>query len=250
MYKYKCTAEANADKEAFYSVVGELKKLYPELSEDNNVPSDNEFLRREFVQGKKRVMVLYSFSERSVTVFSKEWLGKFYEDREAAEGRFPEYSAVSTGTMWKISGGFFAGSALAAFFFYFIFLASFYGSEKIILITILALTAIYTVSGIIIRRSVEIPLLKLIFYQAGGFITVIAGVIALNVLVFELFFYINIDFIWIIAFPFLTYSTSFAMVFLPALELSLLLQAVIGLIMKKIHSSEADAEENIAENNE
>ena len=96
MYKYKCIAASNADKEDFYGVIGGLKGLYPEMTEDNITPSDNEFLRREFWLRQNRVMVQYSFSERSVTVFSEVWLGKFYEDREVLEGRFKPTSPKSS----------------------------------------------------------------------------------------------------------------------------------------------------------
>lgn len=48
MYKYKCVAAANADEEDLYGVINKLKGLYPEIVENNNVPSDSEFLRRKF----------------------------------------------------------------------------------------------------------------------------------------------------------------------------------------------------------
>lgn len=249
MYKYKCAAEANADKEAFYGVVGGLKGLYPEMLEINNVPSDNEFLRREFVQGKNRVMVQYSFSERSVTVFSEEWLGKFYENRYVTEGRFYTYSYASTGTMWQISGIFFAVMIAASVIFYFLFSwAWYYDYEKNIIAVILVSAAVYTVSGIFIRRRVEIPLIKLIFCQAGGFITVGLGIFEANFLLLSMFF--SIYFLFSAAELIFVFFYCFLLVFFPALEISFLIQAVIEPVIKKLRSSKAAAEENLEMNND
>lgn len=206
MYKYKCIVEANADKEAFYGVIGGLKALYPEMFENSNAPSDNDFLRREFLQKKNRVLVQYSFSERSVTVFSEDWLGKFYEDREVAEGRFYTYSAMSTGVMWKLSGIFFAIMIAASFVVSLIVINS-WDYEKNIIITILLSAAVYTISGIIIRRRVDVPLINLFFCQLGGFITVGVGIFTANILLLALLF--NIYFLMSIAGLILTFAVCF-----------------------------------------
>lgn len=164
-----------------------------------------------------------------------------------------KYNTVSTGTMCKLSGGFFAGEILFTIIFYFVFYNSW---EKIALVMILILAAVYTVSGIIIRRFIEIPLLKLIFYQSGGFINLIAVIVTLNALAFDMINYYSvkadffIDFSEIIIEFVGGYSMCFAVFCLPALEISLLLQAIIGFAMKKTQLSKAAAEENIAENNE
>ncbi len=245
MYRYKCAAAQNADKEDFYGVIGGLKALYPNMIENNNAPSDSEFLRREFWHGEKRVMVQYSFSERSVTVFSEDWLGKFYEDREVLEGRFrPTASAYTNGTMWAVSGVFFAVMAVTSFFG---FSSIFFGNVSILAVLILA--AVYTVSGIIIRRRVEVPLLKLAFWQAGGFITVIIGLILSNA--FLLADYLpSFNIIGLIFTLAMGYIICWFMFCLPALEISYLIQAVIGLIMKKINSPKTAAIENTAENDD
>lgn len=249
MYKYIFTAAVNADKENFYSVVNELKEMYPEMAEDNNAPSDSKFLRREFYCGQKRVMVQYSFSERSVTVFSEDWLGKFYENKEVSEGRFSVRSESSTGAMWAISGIFFAATAIVSFFTTHLI---FYASNNAMRIALLVLAAIYTVSGILIRRSIDIPLLKLAFCQAGGFISVIIGLIALNVYLLDVYLPIHIfSFIAGAAAIAMLYLMALALIFLPALEISFIIQAVIVLIMKKIYPTKtvanASAKEDIAE---
>ena len=253
MYKYKCIAASNADKEDFYGVIGGLKGLYPEMTEDNITPSDNEFLRREFWLRQNRVMVQYSFSERSVTVFSEVWLGKFYEDREVLEGRFkPTSPKSSNGTMWAISGVFFGVAAVISFFG---FSSIFYSSENTMLIIILVLAAAYTVSGILIRRRVDVPLMKLTFWQAGGFLTVIIGLILPNIYLLSICFPMHfLSIIYLLAAIATGYLSCWFFLCVPALEISFLIQAIVGLVMKKVHSSktvtETVTEENIAEENE
>ncbi|MCM1330580.1 MAG: hypothetical protein NC253_14210 [Ruminococcus sp.] len=243
MYKYKCLAAKNADKADFYRVTDELKALYPNMTANEDIPSDREFLRRKFWQGEKIVTVQYSFSERTVTVFSEEWLGKFYEDKEVAEGRFiPKKSTPSNGTMWIFSGVFFAVTAVLFFIIDNIL------DDYFSIIATLILAAVYTMSGINIRRRVDVPLLKLAFWQAGGYITVIMMLIFSNELLLNEFFSFYIfDSVMYSLYKYILYWFVFC---LPALEISCLIQAVIGLIMKKINSPKTAATENIAENNE
>lgn len=160
-----------------------------------------------------------------------------------------EQSAVSksfNGTMWAISGGFFAVIAVISFCGY-ISIINFY--ENVMLIIILILAAVYTVSGIIIRRRVKVSLLKLTFWQAGGFITVIIGLILSNIFLFAIYLPMDnsgiIYWAWEFAFG---YALCWLVLCLPALEISLVIQAVIGIILKKVHSSKTATEENIAEN--
>lgn len=161
-----------------------------------------------------------------------------------------EKSAVSKSfnrTMWAISGGFFALIAVISFGEYRSIVDSGGGSILVVLI----LAAVYTVSGMIIRRRVEVPLLKLTFWKAGGFITVIIGLIISNIFLFAI--YLPMDYsgiiYWAWEFAF-GYVLCWLVLCLPALEISLVIQAVIGLIMKKINSSKTAAMENTAENDD
>ena len=151
-----------------------------------------------------------------------------------------KYSTVSTGTMWKLSGGFFAVTLVVTFIFYLNF-------EVLGTAAVLVAAAVYIVSGIIIGRHIEIPMLKLIFCQSGGYITVGLLLVTANLLVFNYFF--NIFCVSI--FPWITeiclsYLNCWILICFPALEISLLIQAII----KKAGSSKAVSEENIAEINE
>lgn len=159
-----------------------------------------------------------------------------------------ERSAVSKSfnrTMWAISGGFFAVIAVISFCGY-SSIINFY--ENVMLIIILILAAAYTISGIIIRQRVDVPLLKLTFWQAGGFITVIIGLILSNIFLLAVYLTMGnsgiIYWVWEFAF---SYALCWLVLCLPALEISLVIQAVIGIIVKKIHSSKTVTDENITE---
>lgn len=174
MYKYKCVAAANADEEDLYGVINKLKGLYPEIVENNNVPSDNEFLRRKFWQGQKRIMVQYSFSERSVTVFSEDWLEKFYEDREVTEGRFKPIASMSANIKFTI----ILSIIFAALNFSSLLLIAGIVEFRLWIIYS-ALSVIYIISAFIIKSKREISELKILFIQFGGYITIAVLLIAL-----------------------------------------------------------------------
>lgn len=174
MYKYKCVAAANADEEDLYGVINKLKGLYPEIVENNNVPSDNEFPRRKFWQGQKRIMVQYSFSERSVTVFSEDWLEKFYEDREVTEGRFKPIASMSANIKFTI----ILSIIFAALNFSSLLLIAGIVEFRLLIIYS-ALSVIYIISAFIIKSKREISELKILFIQFGGYITIAVLPIAL-----------------------------------------------------------------------
>lgn len=174
MYKYKCVAAANADEEDLYGVINKLKGLYPEIVENNNVPSDNEFLRRKFWQGQKRIMVQYSFSERSVTVFSEDWLEKFYEDREVTEGRFKPIASMSANIKFTIILSIIFD---ALNFSSLLLIAGIVEFRLWIIYS--ALSVIYIISAFIIKSKREISELKILFIQFGGYITIAVLLIAL-----------------------------------------------------------------------
>lgn len=172
MYKYKCAAAADADREAFHGVAGGLKALYPELVETDSALSDGEFLRKEFWHGPNRVMVQYSFSERSVTVFSEDWLYRFYEGREVAEGRFEPIAPKSSKKFTIISSVIFAALNFGSL----LLIAGIVEFRLWIIYSSLA--AVYIISAFIIKSKREIGEFKLLFIQFGGFITVAASIIA------------------------------------------------------------------------
>lgn len=173
-YQYKCVAAADSDEEDLYGVINKLKELYPEIVENNNAPSDSEFLRKKFWQGQKRVMVQYSFSERSVTVFSEDWLEKFYEDREVTEGRFKPIASMSANIKFTI----ILSIIFAALNFSSLLLIAGIVEFRLWIIYS-ALSVIYIISAFIIKSKREISELKILFIQFGGYITIAVLPIAL-----------------------------------------------------------------------
>ncbi len=232
MYRYKCTAAVNADKQDFYDVKEQLQALYPELTENVGTRSDNEFLRREFSLGESRIMLEYCFSERSVTVYSEKRLEKYYEGRQITEGQFPLHGKATKGTMWAVSGVYSVVMAVVTI------IAVIINSHEMASYLIIILAAAYTFSGFIIRQRKGIPLLKLIFCQAGGFISVCSMIVLANLVVLSIYLpYMWSVWLYLPALPLLMYAGVFLSIFFPALEISFLLQVAAVFIMKKRYSS-------------
>ncbi len=219
MYRYKYTAIENGSKQDFYNVMEELKALYPELTENVGKRPYRKFLQREFVIGENHIVVRYSFSEQSVTVCSEERLEKYYGEREVKEGQFSACGKTGARTMWTVSVIYFAVMALLSFGFLL------FGINMSAVRLILA--AVYTLSGIIIRRLTNMNFPKLILCQAVGFVTAFAGFMLMLTFAFGFSF---LDFLTFLVFELLH-------LFLPVLAISLLLQGVTELIIKKIHNT-------------
>ena len=97
--------------------------------------------------------------------------------------------------------------------------------------------------------------MKLTFWQAGGFLTLIIGLILSNVYLLEIYFPMHfISIFYLLAAITIGYLSCWFFLCVPALEISFLIQLIIGLVMKKVHSSKTVAEtvteENFSEENE
>jgi len=241
MYRYKCTAVENGGKQDFYDVMEELKELYSEMTENVGKRPHRKFLQREFVIGENRVAVRYSFSEQSVTVYSENWLEKFYEEREVETGRFPMRGTAGAGTIWAVSGVYFVLMVLLIFAFAMVDPDIL--DTEMSLVPILILAAVYTLSGIIIRRLTDMNFPKLIFCQAVGFVTAFAVFICIVTFAFGSSF---LDFL-VGLLVFVGLVSLLLHLFLPAFVISLLLQGVTELIIKKIYGSKKVKGEDMTE---
>ncbi len=239
MYRYKCTAVENGSKQDFYDVIGQLKSLYPELAEDTKVRSDKEFLRRSFVRIQSRVTVQYSYSEQSVTVYSEESLEKYYGERKVEEGQFSVHMTAGAGMVLAVSGIYFVLMVLLIFAFAMVDPDIL--DTEVPVVPILILAAVYTLSGIIIRRLTDMNFPKLIFCQAVGFVTAFAVFICIVDFAFGSSF---LDFL-LGLFAFVGLVFLLLHLFLPAFVISLLLQGVTELIIKKIYGSKTVKGEDI-----
>ncbi len=239
MYRYKCTAVENGGKQDFYDVTEELKALYPELAESVGKRPHRKFLQREFVIGENRVAVRYSFSEQSVTVYSENWLEKFYEEREVENGQFSVHMTAGAGMVLAVSGIYFVLMVLLIFAFAMVDPDIL--DTEVPVVPILILAAVYTLSGIIIRRLTDMNFPKLIFCQAVGFVTAFAVFICIVDFAFGSSF---LDFL-LGLFAFVGLVFLLLHLFLPAFVISLLLQGVTELIIKKIYGSKTVKGEDI-----
>ncbi len=228
MYRYKCTVAVNAGKQDFYAVTEELKALYPELTESVGKRPHRKFLQREFVIGENHVAVRYSFSKQSVTVYSEERLEKYYGERKVEEGQFSACGKTGAGTIWAVSGIYFAIIALLIFTIFMI--------TDIPIDPIFILAVVNTLAGIFIRRLTGMSFPKRVLCQAIGFVTAFA------VLMLIYTFGNWGDFLFVL----LVFGSFFLLrIFLPAFVISLLLQGVTELIIKKIYSSKKVKRENM-----
>lgn len=232
MYSYKCTAAENAGKQVFYAVTEELKALYPELTENVGKRPHRNFLRREFVMGENHVAVQYSFSKRTVTVYSEERLEKYYGERKVEDGQFLAYGKTGAGTIWTVSGIYCA--IIALLFFAILMIEPDILDTDMPVVPILILAAVNTLAGIIIRRLTDMSFPNRILCLAVGFITALVLIAGFSSVGFLL------GFLFVLVF----FLPSF---FLPAFVISLLLQGIAELIIKKIRSSKTAKGEDMTE---
>ncbi len=241
MYRYKCTAVENGGKQDFYDVTEELKVLYPELTENVGKRPDRKFLQREFVMGENHVAVRYSFSKQSVTVYSEERLEKYYGERKVEEGQFSASGKTGAGTIWAVSGIYFAIIALLIFTIFMIEPDTF--DTDIPIVPILILAVVNTLAGIFIRRLTGMSFPKRILCLAVGFVTAFAVLICIVNLAFgPSFLDFLVGLLVLVGLVFLLLH-----LFLPAFVISLLLQGVTELIIKKIYGSKTAKGEDMTE---
>jgi len=233
MYRYKCTAAENAGKQVFYAVTEELKALYPELTENVGKRPYRKFLQREFVMGENHVAVRYSFSKQTVTVYSEERLEKYYGERKVEEGQFSPCGKTGAGTIWAVSGIYFAIIALLIFTIFMIEPDTF--DTDIPIVPILILAVVNTLAGIFIRRLTDMSFPNRILCQTVGLVTAFAVLILIVGFSLREFLF---GFLFVLVF----FLPSF---FLPAFVMSLLLQGIAELIIKKIYGSKTAKGEDI-----
>ena len=109
-----------------------------------------------------------------MTVFSEDWLEKFYEDREVTEGRFKPIASMSANIKFTI----ILSIIFAALNFSSLLLIAGIVEFRLWIIYS-ALSVIYIISAFIIKSKREISELKILFIQFGGYITIAVLPIAL-----------------------------------------------------------------------
>jgi len=225
MYRYKYAVAMNADKQAFYDAAEEIRKAYPYCEElpDNSVYNDT--IRKYFSvreQGKnKEVCVMLEKDCGRITVSSDKYLSAYFSgkkiDRISAE-------SISSRTEAAISAVFVIVSVISAGTA-FIFQCPYNIAANAVICAVLS--AVYTASGIFIKLWYNLPELKLIFLQTGGFLLI--GPAALGALVLLLR---GADLLAFVC------AFEFCISVLPALAASMIIRQIISAVINKLNKKE------------
>lgn len=168
MYRYMCYVSENADKKVFYDTVAEIKKLYPECTEDTSEIFDRTEMGQVLLipdeQGNTaKICIKKEYKTNQVFVMSETYLSKYYEDKQVGNIFIHSENSISKGIPFVII------NLIAAF-------AGFYlGKGKVEItftdiIIALILSAVYIFSSLFIKNKPDISLPKILFIQSGGYL--------------------------------------------------------------------------------
>ena len=172
MYQYMCVVSENADKNAFYDTISEIKKLYP----DHTVSQYEGYEGIEMGRvlnisprpGKKAsVCIKYEYNKMRVTVLSEVYLSKYFEDKKVDEVFLPISDNSEKIPETALSFCFLIVNIIVSL------IALRYVRERganIILSVMLA--AIYFATAYKIKSDQDIPLFRIIAMQFGGYFTI------------------------------------------------------------------------------
>ena len=90
MYKYRCAVSENADKEAFYAVISEIKALYHNCKEYPSAGSEKNVLGQVLCDedrygDKTKIFVNYEYDKKCVVVMSEKYLSEYYDGKAVEE---------------------------------------------------------------------------------------------------------------------------------------------------------------------
>lgn len=176
MYRYMCTAVENASKDDFYSTVEALKKIYPDCKEDSSANFGNEAVGRVLIVsdgGENRICIRYEYETKKVTVMSERKID-FFKGKKVEEIRIMGVNSPNWLFCFLASLGFLAVNIVAAIVGAFSYVKS---VSHIFLLVIAVLTALYTVTSVVIRSKHDITILGTAVIQIGGVKTIAASII-------------------------------------------------------------------------
>lgn len=176
MYRYMYTAVENARKDDFYSTVEALKKIYPECKEDSSANFGNEVVGRVLIVsdggGESKICIRYEYETKKVAVISERKID-FFKGKKVEEIRVMGVNSPNWLFCFFASLGFLAVNIVAAIFA----LALFGISAALEFVVIAVLTAMYTVTSVVIRSKHDISILGMAVIQIGGVKTIAASII-------------------------------------------------------------------------
>lgn len=207
MYRYMCYVPENADKNAFYDTISEIKKLYPDCTEFSYSNGTGQVLEVHDEQGKTaRICITKEYDIGQISVMSETYLSKYYEDKQVSNIFIYSGNSISTGTGIILSIPFIIIDLIACF------AGLCFGKPEIAftdVIIALILSAVYIFSSLLIKIKLDISLLKILFIQSGGYLVwvtltvgfilaIISGSLGAVFVIFFEMFYLRIVFIAII----------------------------------------------------
>ena len=177
--RFRCIVEENADRDAFFRVLGELERLYPEVVIELPVLESENVLIKKFAVMEngfvKMIRISWVSIEGSVIVESDEYLKAFYDgksvERIKEKKELPKNfkQLILFGTLFTVFNAVCCAAAWLLF-----------GTDMLFLRLMLAqvlLTIVYTVFGKIKMEKNVFPLRQVWFVCFGGY-TAIAALIA------------------------------------------------------------------------
>ena len=175
MYKYMCYVSENGDKKVFYDTISEIKKLYPECTEDTSEIFDRTEMGQVLLipdeQGNTaKICIKKEYETNKVFVMSETYLSKYYEDKRVSNIFIHSGGSVSKGKEIILSIPFVIINLIAAFAGYCL------GKVEITftdIIIALILSAVYIFSSFFIKNKLGISPPKILFIQSGGYLALI-----------------------------------------------------------------------------
>lgn len=172
MYRYICYASESADKKVFYDTISEIKKLYPDCTEDTSEIFDRTEMGQVLLipdeQGNTaKICIKKEYETNKVFVMSETYISKYYEDKQVSNIFIHSGGSISKGTEIISSIPFVIINLIAAFAGYCL------GKVKITftdIIIALILSAVYIFSSFFIKNKLDISLPKILFIQSGGYL--------------------------------------------------------------------------------
>lgn len=163
MYKYQCVVSENAEKDAFYNVVSEIKGLYHNCKEIPNAEFGKNVLGQvlgdeDQYGDRTKIFVKYEYDKRRIVVMSEKYLSKYYDGRTVEE--------VSVRSEGMSDAAFEAASSIAFIIVNFVSSLLFL-LNKLSFIVPVILAVLYVIYAFYTKREMDISYINIMKIQLG-----------------------------------------------------------------------------------
>lgn len=163
MYRYLYEITDSADKNTFYDTVAEIKKLYPDCTEDTSEVFDRtemgQILNITDQHGDEaKICIKYEYNKKRIAVMSEIYLFKYYEGKKVDEVFL--YSGNRPGRAFGIISSiiFIVVNAISSVLFL-------WSDVNIVISAVLAV--IYLIFTLKVKRKMDIPFADIMQIQLG-----------------------------------------------------------------------------------